>query len=228
MNGKNLAAVFGLGLLLASTGCVSCGYDACKPVLDAGPFSEAPIADRRHVYVFLVNGLMPDGSTGLEGLRLKLAERGYEKVYRGELCHAGWMGRELKRVRECDPEARFIVVGYGLGCGSAIGLANDSAGLNIPIDTVVLLDPPEKQATCQRAGQTLVVRSGVAAPEPGEPQGVCILTASHYSLPTHARTVDAIVALLSETSMRVEHPPILEEAAFEFEDAPRRAATRDE
>src|SRR5947209_8109202 len=97
------SAMLGLSLLLAGSGCVCCGHDACKPVLDAGPYCETPIGDRRHVYVFLINGFSP---SGLDGLRLKLAERGYEKVYRGELCHTWWMWREMKRVHACDPEAR--------------------------------------------------------------------------------------------------------------------------
>ncbi len=247
MNGTKWAAIMNLGLLLAGTGCVTCGHDACKPVLEAGPYSEASIGERRHVYVFLINGLVPSGTSGLEGLRLKLAERGYEKVYRGELCHTWWLWSEMKRVRGCDPEARFVLVGYGFGCGPAIGLANDAAERNIPIDSVVLLDPAGTEAHCREAGQTLVIRSGSgsledlgsphspsAAARSEEPQTrtrrvrttngpqICVAGSGHFSLPTQARTVDAIAAALSESAARVEQPLAAEEAELRFEGAPSR------
>lgn len=222
MNGTKWAAILGLGLLLTGTGCVTCGHDACKPVLEAGPYSEAAVGERRHVYVFLVNGLIPSGTSGLEGLRLKLAERGYEKVYRGELCHTWWLWSEMKRVRGCDPDARFVLVGYGFGCGPAIGLANDAAERNIPIDSVVLLDPAGTKANCRQAGQTLVIRSGLGSLEDAAAEGISVAGSGHFSLPTHARTVDAIAAALSESAARVEHPLVAEEAELRFEGAPSR------
>ena len=219
MIGKNYAALFGLGLLLAGSGCVSCGHDVCKPALEAGPYSEAPTCDRRHVYAFLINGLTPCGPSGLDGLRLKLAERGFEKVYRGEVCHTVWMGREMKRVRNCDPEARFVIVGYGFGCGSAAGLARDAARDGFPVDAVVFLDPTGVKE-CRDAGQTMVIRSGIESPAELDSKGVCVSTGGHFTLPTHERTVGAIAALMSESAARIEHPLIVNESFLLYEDAP--------
>lgn len=81
---KSLSSL-GIGVVLAAAGCVSCGHDACPRAIEAGPHCEAPSCDRRHVYAVLINGLTP--SSCLEELRLSLAERGYEKSFRGSDPH---------------------------------------------------------------------------------------------------------------------------------------------
>src|SRR5690348_12610175 len=106
MIGTRWPVAVGLALLALASGCVSCGYDVCKPVLDAAPFAEAPVCDRPHVYAFLINGVAPSGLSGLDDLRLRLAERGYEKIYCTDLCTAPWIEFEMKRVKKCDSLAR--------------------------------------------------------------------------------------------------------------------------
>jgi len=43
MAGKRWPVAACLGFLLAGSGCVSCGYQACKPALAAGPYAEVPL-----------------------------------------------------------------------------------------------------------------------------------------------------------------------------------------
>lgn len=212
---RNVLPAIGLGLLLAASGCISCGHEACPKAIEAGPYCSAPPCDRRHVYAVLVNGLTPTSS--LEDLRLGLAERGFEKSYRVELCHAGWVWREMKRVRSCDPEARFVLVGYGFGCAAVVSLAHDAAKEGIPVDAVALLDPAGVKEWHGCAERTLVIRSGAGV----EGDGSCTrVDCGHFALPKHADTVNAITVLLGEAASRVEHPAFEETPMFWHPDAP--------
>src|SRR5204862_3720290 len=126
---------------------------------DGGPNAEVPLCDRSHVYAFLVNGLTPPGPSGLDGLRMKLAEHGFAKVYCGELCHVWWMWQEMKRIGCDDPAARFVLAGYDFGCGSAAGLARDAARRGLNVDALVLLDPATSTRATDCAIRTVVIRS---------------------------------------------------------------------
>lgn len=199
----------GAGLLVAaaSSGCVSCGHDACATFLNAGPNATEPLCDRQHVYVFLINGLTPDVSSGLEDLRLKLAERGYQKVYRGELCHAAWMAFEMKRLLRCDPSARFVLVGYDLGCGAAAALARHGQRRDWPVDAIVLIDPLTLPDAGNQPLRTVVVRSGGDCTACTDSlRTVNVPEGSHWTLPVHPQTVEAIAGALKESAMKVEHP----------------------
>jgi hypothetical protein len=218
MLGTRWAIGAGLALMLAGPGCVSCGHDVCKPALEASPNAEAPVCDRRHVYAFLINGITPAGSSGLDGLRIKLAERGYEKTYRGECCHAWWMEHEMKRVLKCDPAARFVVVGYDVGCGAASSLARHAVRHGWPVDAVVLLDPVIQPEAGPRSPHTIVIRSGAAAT--GDEECVCVPSGGHWTLPTNARTVEVIAEVMKEAASKVEYPPVLEGERSAFPDAP--------
>jgi pimeloyl-ACP methyl ester carboxylesterase len=205
----------GAGLLVAAaaSGCVSCGYEACPAMLAAGPNAEAPLCDRQHVYSFLINGLTPDVTDGLEDLRLKLAERGYDKSYRGELCHAFWMAFEMKSILRCDPQARFVVVGYDFGCGPAAALARHARRQSWPIDAVVLIDPlttPDANG----CPPTVVVRAGGDCNACNDDlRYVNVADGSHWTLPVHERTVATIAEALKASAMKVEHPEVWVEPA---------------
>lgn len=214
---KQALAFLGLGLCLAGAGCVSCGHEACRKVIEAGPNCPEPMSDRRHVYAVLVNGLTPSGS--LEELRLKLAEGGFEKVYRGELCHSWWMWREMKRVHRCDPAARFVLVGYGLGSTVAAGLAEDAAREGLPVDTVVFIDPAGLKDPRACAERTVIIRAveGVEGMESGS---INIRGCGHFALPTHTQTIETIAAVLGDAATRVLHSPEGEDSYFLPEWAP--------
>lgn len=215
MTRLSLFASFGIGLLLAATGCISCGHEACPKAIEAGPHCDVPQCDRRHVYAVLINGLTP--SPCLEELRLKLAESGFEKTFRAELCHTGWLWREMKRVQKCDPEARFVLIGYGFGCGSAVGIAKDAAREGLTVDALVLLDPAGVKDWDGSAERVVVIRSGLVS----EGDGPCVRVAcGHFALPKQSETVDAIAVVLSETASRVELPAFEEAPLFWHPDAP--------
>ncbi|HEY3787496.1 MAG TPA: hypothetical protein VGL71_01520, partial [Urbifossiella sp.] len=194
----------------------------CKPVLEAGPIAEAPLCDRRHVYAFMIHGVTPSGSDGLDGLRLKLAERGYEKTYLGDLFSAWWFAFEMKSILKCDPTARFVVIGDDLGCGAAVTLGRFAERQKWPIDAVVLLDPVSLKEACSCKSRTIVIRSGATSIENLDAECVCVSNCGHWTLPTNPKTVEAIAEVMKSSAMKVEHPDYWEGMPFEYEDAPPR------
>jgi hypothetical protein len=91
MSRKRWMLALAAALSAASTGCISCDHTAHKTALAAGPHCELPACERNKVYVFMLNGLAPPSSSGLDGLRARLAEQGFSKIGTGEVLHACWV-----------------------------------------------------------------------------------------------------------------------------------------
>ena len=220
MAGKRWPVAACLGLLLAGSGCVNCGYQACKPALAAGPTAEVPLCDRREVYLVMVNGLSPACPGGLDGLRCRLADRGFTKMYSGELCHVWWLWQEMKRLHKEEPCARFVVLGYDFGCGPAASLARDAVEKEMRVDGLVLLNPVGAPTDSGCRVPTVVIRSGTgSAPiPPGE--CVCLPEASHFTLPSKSETVEVVYGLLKDSAARVEHLPETDEGMLLYDGAP--------
>jgi hypothetical protein len=202
MTGKRWLVAAGVAVLLAGSGsgCATCCHQACKPVLNAGPTCELPIGERQKVYAVLVNGLTPDCGTGLGGLRDKLAEHGFAKVYYGQLCHALWMAQEMRRVHKEEPDARFVVVGYDLGGPVAARIARDAVDDGLTVDALILLDPTGKQETIGCRLRTILVCSGGGVTTLPHTETFSVPDAGHFSLPTNPATVGLMCDLMSESA----------------------------
>ena len=221
MTGKRTLAVVGVAILLAGSGCASCNYRAFQPARDAGPDCQVPLQDRREVYVFLVNGLTPSGSSGRDGLQEKLALQGFTKVYHGQLYHAGWMGTEMRRIHREEPAARFVIVGYDLGGAGASRLAADGIADELPVDALILLDPMGKPGTVGCSVRTLLVCSGSGAAPVPHTESLSVPDAGHFTLPTHPQTVAVVCELLTQVARKVEHPPVTDgNSGWRYEHAP--------
>jgi hypothetical protein len=221
MTGKRALVAAAVAVLLAAPGCVSCGHHVCKPAREAGPDCPIPLRDRQQVYVVLVNGLTPGGPSGLEGLRDRLADQGFTKVYCGQLCHAVWLGQEMRRVHKEEPAARFIVVGYDLGGAAALRLAADARTDGLPVEALVLLDPMGKPKDAGCAVRTVLVCSGSGTSPFPHSESLSVPDAGHFSLPTHPQTVAVVCDLLGEVASRVEHPAVYDpDGTVYYEHAP--------
>lgn len=220
MTGKRWPVAVCVGLLLAGSGCVNCGYQVCRPALTAGPYAEVPLCDRREVYLVMVNGLTPACPAGLDGLRRQLADRGFTKVYSGELCHVWWLWQEVKRLHEEEPSARFVVLGYDFGCGPAASLVQDAIEKQMPVDGLVLLNPVGASADCGCRVPTIVIRSGTEAPPLPQAECVCVPESSHFTLPSKPQTVEVVYGLLKDSAARVEHLPDIDEGMLLYDGAP--------
>jgi hypothetical protein len=169
---------------LAGPGCVCCGNHGHRAAREAGPDCEVPCAQRNQVYVFAVGGLDPVGLFALEGFREGLNGHGFEKVGTGQAVHAGWMAKEMRRVRADNPNAVFVLVGIGGGAPAAARLAEGAVADGLPV-----------------AG---FVRVGDGKPvEP--PAGV--RTLALCGPPASPETMAAVAGLLNEVAWATAVPP---------------------
>ena len=211
MTGKQWLVAAGLGILLTAGGCGTCGHHVCKIAREAGPNCAVPLCDRQHVYVFMINGLTPYGSSGLEGLRDKLAESGFTKVYCGQLSHTVWFGTEMRRLHAEEPEARFVLVGHDVGGTAAARLAADAVEDGLPVDALVMLDPMgSKPPAVGCSVRTLLICSGTANSPLPHTERIAVPDAGHFTLPAHPQTVAAVCGVLGEVARKVEHPEVLD------------------
>ena len=220
MSAKRWLTAAALAISANLSGCVSCDHAAHKSALDAGPQCDLPTCERQKVYVYMLNGLTPTGTCGLEGLRDQLAAHGFPKIGCGQVYHAGWVADEMKRVLAEDPDARFVLLGYDLGGAAAVKLAADSLKAGLPVDAVVLLDPMGKGGMTQTGVRTLLVTSGAGRSPVPHTESVSIPDVGHYRLPTHPQTVAVVCHLLNEIAAQQMHPEIETFPMWSYEHAP--------
>jgi hypothetical protein len=201
MNGTLWVAGAVLAIVLANTGCVSCCSKGYGQAWKCAPDCELPTHCRGNVYVFMVHGVTPTTDCGLEALRAKLAECGFPKVGVGELAAAPCVWWEIKKIARCEPDARFVLLGYDLGAPAAVCVARELCAKSIPVEAVVLLDPVSCGET--RDLRTVVVASGSASSStlPYMPR-FTVSEANHFQLPAHPKTVSILCGLLKEIAAR--------------------------
>jgi hypothetical protein len=195
MTGRNWLVAAFAGLALAQAGCVTCCHKGYEKALASGPECDLPAPARNQVYVFLIDGLTPPSHNGLGALRARLGENGFAKVGIADLPGALGIEHEIKAIRACEPDARFVLVGYDLGGAAAVADAKHLAGKGIPLDAVVLLDPVGCKEAC--VAPTLLITSGKKPCAVPHSSRVVVPDAGHFGLPGHPTTVAAITDLLA-------------------------------
>lgn len=190
---------------LAGTGCVSCPKPAChKAVYEAGPTCEVPRGCRDRVYTFLVNGVNPWGSNSLDELEACMHRHGFCKVGRAGVLHGGWLVGEMKRIRESDPDARFVLVGYDAGAATAMRTATKAVEADIPIDALVLLDPIGPSLSKMKHDiRTVLIRSGGGTVMVPQAEIVPVPEADHFDLPGKTTTMAAVCGVLEEVGLSI-------------------------
>src|SRR5688500_2615828 len=141
MRGQRWLVVAILAIAFANTGCITCCHKGYEQTLEHGPECELPGPCRNQVYVFLINGLTPPTHNGLNALRMKLGENGFAKVGIADLAGGLCVEHEIKSIRACEPDAKFVLVGYDVGAALAVCIARDLSSKGAPVEALVLLDP---------------------------------------------------------------------------------------
>jgi hypothetical protein len=126
--------------LLGGAGCLGPANVLYPPPEQPQPCHLIPKCARDHVYVFLVHGVDPLDCADLTGLRDHVQDLGFGKTYYGKVYHAGYFGREIRRIHSEDAEARFVLVGYSFGTRAVCDLARSLNGAGINVDLLVYLD----------------------------------------------------------------------------------------
>jgi len=218
MNGQRWVIAAVLATVLANTGCVSCCHKNYQQALTHGAECDLPTPCRNQVYVFMVHGLTPSTDCGLETLRTKLAENGFAKVGIGETVSGLTIECEIKHIRKCDPEAKFVLIGYDVGGGAAVCIARDLTAKDLPVEAVVLLDPLACGEAC--GVRTLLVTSGKTNSTAPHTERVAVPDASHFGLPAHPTTVTVITELLKDVASAGYQAPGDPVPAWSYKHAP--------
>jgi len=129
-----------LASALGSCGCMSFLHPVEPAKIDqSAECLTLPVGCREHVYVFFVQGMDPLDYCNLTGVRDYVQELGFHKTYYGQMFSSGHFGREIRRIRQEDPEARFVLIGFSFGANFVRDLTTSAGQENIPIDLLVYL-----------------------------------------------------------------------------------------
>lgn len=100
---------------------------------------EAPADGREHVHTFIVNGLDPLQLGNLNGMTGYLRRLGFPQTHFEPMLGYRATKRQIREIRQNDPDAKIVLVGYSLGAGVVRRLANDLQKEGIAVDRVVYL-----------------------------------------------------------------------------------------
>ncbi len=199
MSGRHGLIASVVGILLAGSGCVSCGGNGYGAARQAGPDCEALTCQRNQVYVFAMCGVNPLEMIALDTFRDQLNAKGYSKVATGQIVHAIWMASEIKRIRTEEPNAAIVIVGVEGGASTAVRLAEKVGANGSAVAGVVVFD--------RRGGNRSTTN------------GQRFLTIAN-----HAISADESVALVADLLNEVAHttvqPAVVEMTSWDYEFAP--------
>lgn len=218
MRTKRYAAVVVAAVLVAATGCTTCGSGGYSVARDAGPRCEVPTAHRNQVYVFAVGGMNPAGVNALDKLRDELNRQGYAKVTTGQPVHAALLAREMRETLVHNPDAVIVVLGSEAGAPTAVKLAEKALADGLPVVSVVILDADGKTAAPALTGvRTLTVGSGYGAASSSMVESVAIRDVGRFALPTDSRTIATLTQHLNEIAATRPTAPTAEtEAVWDY------------
>ncbi len=198
-------------VLFTLAGCLRCVHPICPPPPElTAPCQGLPDLCRDHVYVYLLHGLDPFDCANLFGVSDYIRYLGFCHVRYGQFYEAGCFRKDICRVRQEDPFARFVVIGFSRGARAAYDLADDLRADGVMLSLLVYLDG--KGLMYLRDPRPENVERIVNVRAPGLVwQSPCIDGAAnldvpvwHFSTPTQPSVLDA---LAQELMMVAATPP---------------------
>jgi hypothetical protein len=201
-------------VLVTAPGCISYLHPIEKPKPEyVEACQSVPYCSREHVYVFFVHGMDPCNYANLSGLRDYVQALGFPKTYYGQLYHKWSFDKEIRKVREHDPEARFVLVGYSFGANMVRDIAQAAAKDGIGIDLLfyiggnTLRNKPEDQP--ENAIRIVHILSQ-GWDWMGEPldraENINIAKVYHFGSPTDPQTCRALARNLAEVAAAIPVP----------------------
>jgi hypothetical protein len=178
------------------------------------PCHMVPKCSRDHVYIFLVHGMDPLDYANLTGLRNYLQELGFHKTYYGQLYHTAYFDREISKVHQEDPEARFVLIGFSFGANMVRTLAQSARTQGIPIDLLVYLGgntlknvPRDQPENCGRIINILASGAIWHGDTMEAAQNISVPDVWHFGSPTHRATLEALARELAQVAAAVPSAP---------------------
>ncbi len=206
-----------LGLaLLCGPGCLTCLH-AIEPAQEdcTAHCLAVPDCCKDHVYIFLINGLDPLEYGNLRGVRSHLQALGFSQTYYAQLYHGHSIKKEVRRLHEEDPEARFVLIGFSFGANLARWVTRQVQEAGISIDMLVYIsgntmrniprDRPDNAGMIVNITASELLRNGAKLDDAENDQ---LKNARHFGAPTHPDTLRALERGLATVAERV---PMMEQ-----------------
>jgi hypothetical protein len=231
LRGRRFLALGLLAVGLASqAGCLSFMHPVEPPSTHiADACQTVPLGCRDHVHVFLMNGMDPINYGNLTGLRDYVQELGFSKTYYGQLYHAGWFKKEIRRIHQDDPDARVVLIGFSLGVQELHSVAKDLSAEDIPIELLVFLSgnhpvafmPEDRPANVHRVVNILASGGMKAYGVREYAENVRLPDDTwHFGSPTHPYTLEKLSEELAALALTVPLREIVRQPQPSDEEAP--------
>ncbi len=94
---------------------------------------------KERVHIFGVNGLDPTCRANFNGLCRYFKSQGFENAHFGQLYTSHTFVQKIRQIRQDDPHARLVFLGFSLGCNNVRTLANQFEQEGIRIDLLIYL-----------------------------------------------------------------------------------------
>ena len=218
-------------VVTTSSGCIGFLHPVAPlPTEFVEPCQVLPNCCRSHVYIFLINGLDPGNYCNMTGVRDYLHTLGFIKTYYGQLYHAAGFEKEICRLHETDPDARFVLIGFSYGANMARSITQDVKAKDIHIDLLVYLggntmtntprDKPENAGQIVNILATGCVWNGATI---DGAENVNLPDVWHFGSPSHPYSLEVLARELAEVASHVEvveegtpPPPAAEPGEWDF------------
>jgi hypothetical protein len=100
---------------------------------------DVPCCHKEHVYIFAVNGVDPMRAGNVNGLCNYLIEEGFANTCYSPMTTWARFAPTIRQIRQDDPNARIVVIGFSYGCNCARSLVNKLAEDGTRVDLLVYL-----------------------------------------------------------------------------------------
>jgi hypothetical protein len=199
--GSRTAAEPGLGFIHPVQACDAKIVKACE---------NAPVDGKEHVYTFIVNGCDPLQLGNLKGMTSYLRGLGFPQTHFEPLWGSYATGWQIRAIRQSDPDAKILLVGFSAGTLLVRHLANDLQRERIALDGLVYLggdyigntqrSQPSNVATVVNIRGHGLILSGYDLFFNGADIDNALnvrLDTRHFVLPSQAQTIETLATLMA-------------------------------
>ncbi len=134
---RRLASALLTAWALTSTGCLSVLHPVrCPETPEYAACPGLPRCCCSKVHIFFVAGLDPLDYSNLHGLAGHCQRLGFCNTYVGQMYHGKRFRNDMVRIRNEDPDSRFVLVGFSLGANVVRWITHEVGRENIHVDLV--------------------------------------------------------------------------------------------
>ncbi len=208
-------SVFSLAVVCwaAGAGCLSFVHSLDFPPKEQLAQGELiPAPSRHHVHIFLIHGMDPLDLANLYGLTEYIQQLGYLQTHYGQLYHLWEFKKEMRRIREDDPQARFALIGFSFGANVARDLANAVKDEGVLIDLLIYMGGNTLENTPQAQPEHVrriinILAAGCIwnGATMDRAENIHYSNVLHFGSPTHPRTRELLARELAVVAARVPY-----------------------